>query len=391
MKALLTETTEIRRSDELLKELETLLMNDEIGAHVSIYCPAGRMPSEAMEGRIAFKNALADAERRLGKIDHDTDAISRCLSELRSLPDDMDFWNRQKGSIAIFINSSGGLILEIPAPLSTRAVVSANYYLKPLIALAANLDSYFLLKISQKEVSLLRGSALGLREVKCPGLPESYSGAIDHLGYGEESRKRAAAESNFKPREEELKVFFREIDSAVSRYLQGSDVPLIIAGDCGYEKIYRDINNYENLVLAYIEGNQEHVTNRELSEKASVLLHSDFKESQRRALNRFKLMDNVHDGRVARELEDVVNAAVSGAVEMVFLPGDTDIWGTFDPDGSPMISRCEGPSMASTELYEFAAREVLSTGGEVFFLEERQLPTDAKAIAVLRWSDDAAQ
>lgn len=386
MNDLITEITKIRRGEDLLNELDDLMMSEDDGAHISLYCPAGRMPNEAMEGRIAFKNALAESERRLKEMGESTDAIAKSLAELRTLVDDIDFWNRQRGSIAVFINSAGGLLLEIPAPLSSRAVVSNDFYLKPMMALAANLDIYFLLKISQNEVSLLRGSALGLREVECTGLPENYAAAIETLGYGAESRKQAAAESNLKPREEELKVFFQQIDLAVSRFLTGRDVPLIIAGDSSYERIYRDVNTYENIAEVYIEGNPEHTDTRDLSEKANVLLHSDFKVSQRRALNRFKTMDAVYEGRVARGLEEVIKAAVSGRVAVGFLPGDAEIWGTIDIEETPVISESDSPCMASTELYEFAAREILDNGGEVFFLEERQLPTDAKAVAVLRWA-----
>jgi len=386
MNTLMTDTTKIRRSEDLLRELDDLLMSEEDGAHISLYCPAGRMPNEAIEGRIAFKNALAEAERSLKEMGESSDAIVESLLELRSLVDDMNFWNRQRGSIAVFVNSAGGLLLEIPAPLSSRAVVSNDFYLKPMMALAANLDTYFLLNISQKEVSLLRGSVLGLREVECPGLPENYADAIERLGYGDESRKQAAAESNLKAREDELKVFFQQIDLAVSRFLTGRDVPLIVAGDSSYERIYREVNTYENIAEVYIEGNSEHTDKRDLSEKANVLLHSDFKESQRRALNRFKMMDDVYEGRVARGLEEVIKAAASGRVAVGFLPGDAETWGTSDTEESPVISKSDGPCMASTELYEYAAREILGNGGEVFFLEERQLPTDAKAIAVLRWA-----
>lgn len=386
MNAATLESSPVHQSHDLLGRLDALLSSGSDGLHVSIYCPAGRLPEEAKAAMIAFKNQVSKVSKELEKAGGAGAELLEKVEGILHECADISFWNRQLGGVAVFVNKERSELFQVSAPLPEQSRVGHHFCLKPLLALGSNLNIYHLLAISKNEVKLYRGSALGLREVDCPGLAESYGAAVTELGYPDGSKKQAAAESNFKVRDEDLGVFLKHLDDAVSKYLSNSDAPLIVAGDRMYEPIYREVNTYPHLSEGFIEGNPEHRSAAEVADLAQDALRSDFIDSQRRALIQFKQMDEAPVDRVAKGLKDVLIASVRGQVDSAFLPGDADDYGTFDPDKGT-LELSASPSVADEELYERAARQVLANGGEVFFLEERQLPTDAKAIATLRWED----
>ena len=376
----------ITKSRELIDRLDYLMNSDTEGLHASFYCPAGRMPNEAQVAQIRFKNQISDVMDEIQNAETDGGAV---LSQLWNVADDLkdiSFWNRQRGGVAVFVNQDGAEIFEVASELPELCHVGYDFCLKPLMALGANSNVYHLLTISQNQVRLMKGSALGLREVHCPGLPKDYSAAIEQIGYPTESRKQAAAESHLKARGQEIRVFLKQINDAVAGFLATSDAPLLVAGDRRYEQIYRDVNTYANLSSVYLEGNPEHLQLDELAEAAEGILRSDFIESQRKALVRFKELSNAPTDKVAKDIHSILRASLRGQIETAFLPKDAELWGSYDPD-EDTVERSDKPNISDDELYELAARQVINNGGEVFFLEERQLPTDSKAIAVLRWED----
>lgn len=368
-------TQPMRRVSALMTTLNRLLHEQTDGLDISIYQPAGHLPEEAATARQQLKTHLQSVRQALSEEGLDPSTLNSVLKEAESLTENNDdFWQNQDGGLAIFIDRNDTKTLSVGKAFDNLVVVSCEYHLKPLMALAANVDAYYLLSLSPNEVKLLRGSALGIRELHVEGLPHSYEEVMSKKGYSPSSFAASGGESD-------LKTFFKEIDEAVRRFLGNSEWPLLIAGDEHYEPIYREVNQYPHLSKAYFPGNPDHYEIEDLHRKASAHLKSDFIESQKRVLIQLawkELPENIQTS-----LPEILSSASQGRVEVLVVPEDIQCWGSYDASQDKM-SLAEKPGLNSVDLYESAARITLDRGGEVFFLRENQIPHGADIMAQLR-------
>ncbi|MGK0189216.1 MAG: hypothetical protein ACI9R3_005033 [Verrucomicrobiales bacterium] len=379
---MVTNIPTVRRVAALTEKLDDLLAEDSEGPHVSIYQAAGRQPDEANKARVQLRSHVTAVRRQLtrsGESDSDVEAL---LAPLVKLDGDDGFWNHQQGGLAIFAGQGTVEVIPVAHAFENMALVTRRFHLKPLMGLAANADAYHLLCLSQKEVKLLRGSALGIREIELDDLPESYEAAMDALGFPSDSFAASAAGSNLKVDHEHLKKFFREIDAPISAYLLGTDWPLLLAGVDYYESLYREKNNYPHLSDAYIAGNPEHRDLEEMHEEATKLLKSEFIESQKRALIRLAKIEKPEN--VITELADVIESAQEGRIDTLIVPYDAQKWGNYDLKDRSLETMDE-PNGRNVDLYETAARLALQNGAEVFFIKANQIPNRAELMANLRW------
>ena len=373
-------TTTIRRLGDLLEAIDLLSTDDSDGVHLSLFSPAGALPEDARQGRIHFSNAIAEAHLRLISTGIDEEVADRLLARPRAILDDEEFWNHQHGGVACFTTEQNCSLLSVGAELPCRGVVSASFWLRPLLAAAANADAFYLLTISQNSVMLLRGSELGIRVVDCPGLPESYHSAMEALGFPPDSSTMTAAESHLKASDEQLQKFFREINSAVCSHIGSDGLPLILACMESYAPLYRRVNSYASLSEALIAGNPEHVDEEELRKRCIEALAPHANASIERQLERI----GDPDTPTAHGLKQVLAAAYQGRISSILLPNDSESWGNFDPL-EDYLEEDGAPSMSNTDLYELAARRALDTGAEVFFTESTNLPDNGSPVAFLRW------
>ncbi|MFT4641080.1 MAG: hypothetical protein ACI8T1_004415 [Verrucomicrobiales bacterium] len=375
----------VRRVSTLTSILSTLMNEQSEVPHVSIYQAAGRLPADAEQARIQLKTNLQTARNLLlgdGVNEEEVDALLKEALSLTSQSGKDDFWNHQEGGLALFITADGIKKLSVGRAFDNLVVASCEYHLKPLMALAANVDAYHFLSLSQNDVKFLRGSALGIREVEVPNLPSSYKDAMATLGYPPDSFAASAAESHLKVDHKHLKMYFKTINAAVFAFIKGSEWPLLVAGDSAYEPIYREANQFAHLSEAFLEGNPEHLEFDDLHSKASALLKSDFVESQKRTL--INLAKEEPPETIGTDLTEILAAAGQGRIETLVVPVNAQSWGAYDADEN-QIYPAKGPSMSSVDLFESAARLSLNNGGEVFFLEANQIPKRADLMAKFRW------
>lgn len=373
----------LTRIDDILPTLDRLLEQQADGPHLAFYVGGGRLADDMARARTTLGNQVSAARERLsGEEDAGNDG-AKLLDECDGLLDDADFWRQRNDGIAIFVSRLGTDVLCTGTGLPDRWTYSSSFYLKPLLAAASQANAYWLLTLSQKQVRLHRGSSLGFREVACEGLALDLRDALDRRGLGPDSAPVVAAESRKPVEKQHLQLFLEVVEEAVSARTAGSGLPLLVAGVAEYEPLYRAVNSYRHISDAYMQGNVDDLDGDELHRRASELLKRDFKESSVRQLRRYKEVSET--GAALDRLDLILTAASRGQVKSLFVPGDEDLWGTYDPvEGR--IDRAGSCDMSNTDLYELAARQTLATGGEVFFMDAVALPRDRKALALLRWT-----
>ncbi|MEC5129096.1 hypothetical protein VSU19_20205 [Verrucomicrobiales bacterium BCK34] len=378
------ETHRIRRVERLLDTLDDLLSeNAEEAQRVSIYVPAGRTHDDVPESRLQLKGAFKEVGKLLDGnggeeiLDILEDEIGPYLDKES---EESEFWQHQAGGLAIFADAETVRVIQVPESFSPQCSYSTKWFLTPLLELAANIDSYWLLSLSQNEVALYRGSRLGIREVVIPGGNPSFK----------ESETAAARSSGDDPdiidaeaNKENLQRFFEEVNEPVRKILGDSNDPLLIAGVDFYLPLYAEANTYPNLVEKIVSGNAEHESLDDLHESATDLLYRDFAESRKRELLRLKEL--AASGAFVTNLQEILAAASMGRVDSLVAPSDLRCRGKITDPATGSFEKLSPGDPKGFDLYQTAAELTLSRGGRLFYLEATKMPGGNEICAELRY------
>ena len=89
-------------------------------------------------------------------------------------------------------------------------------------------------------------------------------------------------------------------------------------------------------------------------------------------------------GTASDDIADVLAAAYEGRVGILFALRSAQAWGVFDLAGrSAEVREQRGPG--DVDLVDLACRQTLATGGEVYVVEEADMPSATAIAAVYRY------
>jgi hypothetical protein len=370
--------------------------------------PTHRVGREIQQDPIRLKNLLGEAEERLIAAGARPPEARSLLEPAQRLVSDGLFWQRQSDGLAMFISVGLFRLYRLPFDFETLVVVTDRFHLKPLIPVLSGNGRFYVLALSQDEIRLLHGTRHSVSEVELEDAPESLAEALKwndaekrfqfHTATrtpgGERVRPavRAARPAIFHghgvasaddPKENILRYFHR-VDEGLSEVLRGEQAPLVLAGVGYLLPIYRDASAYPHLLDEGIEGNPEELSAKELHERAWTLVRPLFLSAQQEASERYAQLASVGSPQASDDLKQVVPAAHSGRVEMLFVALGRHRWGSFDPDAREV--RLHGDRRPGDEdLLDFVAVHTLLNGGAVYAVEAGQVPGGASLAAVFRY------
>lgn len=375
---------------------------------VSIYYPTHRGGPETRQDPIRLKNLLRIAEERLGDLGH-ADKAKKILKPVWNLIPDTDFWTHQQEGLALFASPSGFRHFHLPYEAPELAVASNDFYLKPLLPLFSKDEHFYILALSKNVVKLYEANRYSIRHIEVPSLPESMAESLQYddgqpelqqrsIGPTVNPKNRAAQEHGAgmfhghggarEIRDEELLRYFRTVNRGLLRQLNGSQLPLVLAGVDYYFPIYREANTYPHLLGEGVSGALESMPESELREKAFAVAESHLNTAQRKMLERFHRVaySNGNDPKNAtREIDKAVIAAFEGRVDALVIPREREVWGEFD-ERTEEVKRGSTDPSRKRELLDFAAMQTLLHGGELFLVPREGMPPDAEVAALLRYN-----
>lgn len=370
------------RVNDFLHELDVLLdenQNWNGDLRVSMYLPTGPLPSEAEQARIRFSNCSRQLEDIAAVNELPDHAMDPMMKQLGQLGKDSDFWKHQGKGLALFLEGNRCRSLIVAEPIREGVFLSHRWHLTPLLALAANINAYYMLMLSQNGIKLYRGSKLGIRDITPETMPASFGDSATADMIGDDPEDFSAHGTTAK---QLLERFFKEIDDAVMGVIGDSTDPLVLAGVGFYLPLYRKASRCSHLVNKMLEGNPEHSSPSQLHAKALKLLEHEFIASRKKQLMKLSEMDQ--SDRVLGELGQILEAAKLGQVESAVLPSDAICWGQYDDVASRPVKLPQDRAMGY-DLYQTAAEEVLKRKGEIFYLEQAKMPKGHPLCAELRY------
>lgn len=248
----------------------TLLQGIDQENCISIYAPFIEPNAATNPNRLALKNLLQEAEKKMLLAGMTPKEIKQTLHAATDYINGPDFWPIQHESIALFMHQKFFRSYHIPEPDIPERIVLANKFdLKPLKKALKKNRPYYLLTLDHNHVAIYKGDHYGLQPLESKDFPMNMKEAlrIDEFPQWLETHGVAPARmgkgartfhGQYNVAETDkimLKQFFRMIDTKLKRLLKASKDPLIIAGVNYLQPIYRSVNTYPHLLKEAVDGN----------------------------------------------------------------------------------------------------------------------------------------
>ena len=381
--------TELSRSD-------FQILAGENSTCVSIYMPAEKAGAETRKNPIRFKNLLREAEDKIEHLSESTPELNDSIESAKAYIENYDFWQHQDYGLAFFINRDGVKYYRLPYSFEESIQVSNGFYLKPLLPVLTNDSKFYLLALSQNEVRFFLGSHYTINEIKLPeGVPPSLAEALKyddpekqqqfHSGDGGGGGGTTIYHGQgvgTTDNKDEIKRFFHQINNALVAAFQQETTPLILAGVEFLLPIYQEANSYNNLLEAGITGNPENVSENDLHSQAWSIIEPHLTAAKQSAMDKYHSLTST--GEATSKLESIVAGAANGQVDTLFVSKDARCYGTFDRQTNKVEIDPEATE-DNIDLIDFAVTQTYLQSGNVYIVEQSQMPESEVAIAILRY------
>lgn len=385
----------------IFKKSEFIELSEIHDKHcVSIYITTHRVstPDNIYKDRTSLKNRLKEAQAQLEGYGLTEQQSKKFLKPAYNLVDDEVFWSHCSDGVAVFIYGDEIKYYTLPAPFDDYTYVSTHLYLKPLVEFLHGEGRHFIMALSLGEIHFYEATRHTIVEVNTEGLiPEAIEEAVGtdyeqkslqfRTGQGEQGKSDGLFHGHGSGNESEKKIealkYFRAIDEGLMQMLHDEHAPLVIACVDYLFPLYKEANNYRFLADEHISGNYDQPDLLELKEKAWNIVKEGFEKEKSEAKDKYEL--RLSAGKAAFNVEEIIPAAMIGRIETLFLKRGEVVWGTYDKDeGKVHIDQMHRTN--NTELLNKAAIETVKNAGDVYVLNEEEMPDDTtSANAVFRY------
>jgi hypothetical protein len=184
---------------------------------------------------------------------------------------------------------------------------------------------------------------------------------------------------------EQLLTFFRHLDKGVRDVIQDDrHIPLVLAGIEYMQGLYRQVNQYHNLMETGIEKDPDALDVEELHRQAWNIVAPLLQQVRQKAVDTYKQMAGNADPRANHRLADIVPAAYFQRIDTLFVSEGFEKWGSFSPEENLAIIH-ESHQAGDDELLDFAAVHSLLNGGAVYIVPPAEMPEAAPLVAIFRY------
>lgn len=358
---------------------------------VSVFMPTRRGGGE--QDPIRWRIHLGEAEEMLVQAGLRAPEAREQLEPARRLLDDPIFWQSQCDGLAYFLASPFERLYRLPLAFEDLVVVGPRFHVTPLLPLLGGNGRFYVLAVSRNAVRLLQGTRDAVSAVDLTGVPHDLAAALltrqrepvrtitaRPTGAGGPWQATSHGVGVDDPKED-LLHYFQQIDRALHPVLRRDEAPLALAAVDYLQPIYRQANSYPHLVAEGVAGNPDHLSDKQLHDRAWPLVQPGFEEAQQNAASQYRELAGT--GRTACDLRQIVPAAGRGEVETLFVARDTQRWGRFDPATGKVEER-EHAQPGDEDLLNYAAAHTLLHDGAVYAVALEEMPDRHPAAATFR-------
>jgi hypothetical protein len=344
---------------------------------ISITLPTHRTAPQNKQDSIRVKNLVRQAADRLLD-EFPKREMEPLLVRLEKLAESIDYNNLMDG-LVLYANQDFSRSFTLPIPLQERVVIDETFLTRDLVHALNHTTRYWVLVLSEKPTRLYEGIRDNLIEVQGEGFPMEHSmpGGSKSLPGGQGVRKSAY-------RDEYHRKFFRQVDSTLKAFMDDDRLPLVVVGVDRYQAFFNEVSQYQDLIFGRIIGNHDKTSAHELSKMVWPLVEEKFAEKRRQILGELKKA--VSDRKVASEINDIWRKAFAGRGSVLLVEENFHYPARLDESGQNLTP---AEDVTAPDVIDDAVDEiiesVISTGGDVVFMEDGQLTDHQRMALILRY------
>lgn len=370
------------------------LAKQEHDVCISIFLPTHKKGEEVQQDPIRLKNLLSEAKNQLEERKLPDQKIDELLKEPKDLLDKPLFWQHNDKGLALFISDDEFTYYRIPHSFKERVMVDDHFLITPLIPMISLDGTFCILKLSQKNIQLLKCTRASVEEIELEEAPASLEEFLKydvnqdqlqhHSGQGANGQAIFHGQGGEKESAtQEIINFFKQVENDVTSILRKRNDPLILAGVDQAVSEYRKVNHYSRLMEQYISGNPDPKSNEDIKDEGWKIIESYFLKDMYNDIERFG--DLSGSDKQSDNLTKIVEAAYYGKIESLFVPIGEHSWGRFDMERD-VVHHSKEPKNGEHDLINMAAIKTLTQSGNVYALEKEKMPNKASIAAIFRYA-----
>jgi len=378
------------------KDFETLTETRNLYC-VSIFLPMDKKGKEQNMhlAQARLRQSINEVQKTLVEHQMQINEIEEYLEPVEQLLDKVELWRNPSDGLAIFLDSEDGMrYFMVPISFETKTYVAGHFYLLPLLPLYHNDGLYYLLDLSQDYVKLYEGSRYSFKDRHLEDFaPKQLEDAVGsdyeqknlqfrsgQATYGASFHGQGAGKDDEK---DELLRYFRMLDEGVKKITSDSKAPLVLSCIDRLYALYAEANTYHNLYDKHLSGDPEYKKDDKRHQESWMLVEEYFQRPQFNKINKFNEL--FHTQKASYEIDVIVNAALNGKIDTLFIEEGGDVYGIYDKKDNE-VSIDEKHEINNVSLANLAAVQTFEQGGEVYFLPPEQMPVKESPMnAVFRY------
>ncbi|NLP82431.1 hypothetical protein HF576_01065 [Microbacterium sp. CFH 90308] len=347
---------------------------------VTIALGSSPLPQDHERVRIALRDAIDEAERRLERQDLPHGAGRAVIDALGSLLTDDEFWSRQSRSIVAFASPGRLEAFRLPHHLRDVITVGDRFDVAPLLRATTYPERAFVLQLAE---GLVRLTEIGPDHgpVEHPlDLPDDHELMLVHaVNDGQLDRRRAQGANGDRVEQER---YCRVVNDEVVR-IAPDHVPLVLSASAALEPAYRAVNTHAALQPEGITAHPESLDDAEIDRLAREMLDGLRAAETAEWKERFGTLRS--QGLATSSLSEVAAASAQAAIDELRFDLDADDTGTVDEFGQVRRADADsGDAADAPRLVDEIVSRVLHSGGRVRAVRNRDLVDGSPVAATLR-------
>ena len=378
------------------EQLRNLIQTSKQPA-VSIFMPTHKAGRDVRQDPVELKNLLRSAEEKLTASGMRGTVARDLLEPARLLVDDVEFWNRNEGGLAIYLAPDFFQAYRVPIELEEQCVVNDRFEVKPLLPLLEG-HRFYVLAVSDNDIRLLQCSPQSCCAVELPAdvetsLKSAVRGGTDSTPganrYAGDASNRQHSAGAWHGQGEEIQgelledhlFYYRQIDEGVRKVIQDEKDCVILAAADSVAPFYKQASQLKNICEEFIHGNAEHVANETLHQQGCALMEPKWRSELNELQNQFGTA--ISHNLASKDISDIIPAASMGRVGILFVSTGSTHWGKLTESNEVVEADPSEPGVE--DLIDRAAVETILTSGQVVVVKPEEMPGNGELAAIYRY------
>jgi hypothetical protein len=169
----------------------------------------------------------------------------------------------------------------------------------------------------------------------------------------------------------EMLEYFRMLDKGVRKLISDPQAPLVLSCTERLYALYAEVNTHPNLHKKHLTGDPEFTKDIKKHQNSWQLVEDFFKRPQLDKLNKFNEL--YHTQKTSYELNAIIQGALNGKVETLFIEKDSDVFGIYNKEDKK-VTLNEKHELFNASLMNLTALRTFEQGGHVYILSSGEMP-----------------